>query len=155
MAVGSIRGFRCRWCEAEVLIQSRQPGISGRVEWATPIICCGELLQPLETGHVLSAWLPRRRLARCDWCGVEVYIVMQPERALVCTLCRADLVNVVRSLAPRGPATGRIPGGGGGGETALRDHDGLTIWGADLRNAVDRGPQGRRTGWGRRRREGS
>jgi len=88
--MGSMRGFRCEWCHAEVLATSRHAAVNGGAEWILPVRCCGQTLRPLETGQVLSAKLPRRRTAHCSRCGFEVCIIVHPVRALFCTICQAE-----------------------------------------------------------------
>lgn len=90
--MGSIRGFRCEWCHAEVLATARHASVTGRRAWTPPVLCCGQPLRPLETGQVLSAGLPRRRMARCARCGYEVWVIVHPVGALVCAVCQADFV---------------------------------------------------------------
>lgn len=89
-AMGSIRGFRCRRCQAEVLATSTRAGVVDRTEWTPPVLCCGQPLRPLETGQVLSAKLPRRRTVHCPRCGFEVCIIVHPVRPLVCAICQAE-----------------------------------------------------------------
>ena len=88
--MGSIRGFRCEHCHAEVLATASHAAVMGGAEWTPPVLCCSQSLRPLETGQVLSAWLPRRRLARCTRCGFEVCIIVHPVRPLVCAICQAE-----------------------------------------------------------------
>lgn len=104
--MGSIRGFRCRHCRAELLapagLRPRRhgPGVS-------PILCCGQPLRPLDTGQVLSAPLPRRRSARCPHCGTAVQIIVQPEGPLVCMPCGTLLEMADDQGGRRAVAEGR------------------------------------------------
>ncbi|MFI5342393.1 MAG: hypothetical protein ACHQ7N_21485, partial [Candidatus Methylomirabilales bacterium] len=91
--MGSIRAFRCEWCHAEVLATARHAAVIGGAAWTPPVLCCGQPLRLLETGQVLSARLPRRRVARCARCGYEVCVIVHPVRALVCAVCQAEFAG--------------------------------------------------------------
>jgi hypothetical protein len=106
VAMGSIRAFRCEWCRAEVLATARHAAVIGGAAWTPPVLCCGQPLRPLETGEVLSAWLPRRRVARCARCGYEVWVIVHPVRTLTCAVCQAE-------FRVGGPETGAVMTGGG------------------------------------------
>jgi ribosomal protein S27E len=104
--MGSIRGLRCDHCHTEVLATASHAAVIGGAAWTLPVLCCGQPLRPLETGQVLSANLPRRRVARCGRCGYEVCVIVHPARVLVCAICQADLVvgNADRAVATIGEA---------------------------------------------------
>jgi hypothetical protein len=93
-AMSSIQGFRCGHCRAELLARPVTANLSGRSGWTPPVLCCGQPLRLLDTGHVLSTPRLPRRIARCPRCGYEVRLVVQPLRPLACLICQTDLVTL-------------------------------------------------------------
>ena len=91
--MGSIQGFRCGQCRAEVLATPVTNNLDGRLGWTPPVLCCGRPLRLLDTGEVLSATLLPRRIARCPRCGYQVRLIVQPTSPLVCMVCQTDLVT--------------------------------------------------------------
>jgi hypothetical protein len=108
--MGSIRGFRCRRCQAEVLATSTRAGVVDRTEWTPPVLCCGQPLRPLETGQVLAAKLPRRRIVHCARCGFEVGIIVHPVRPLVCAVCQAEFVGIEVDAGAAGTGEAQVSG---------------------------------------------
>ena len=92
--MGSIRGFRCGLCRAEVLATAEPAGLIGRTEWTPPVLCCGQPLRALEPDQVLSTLLTHRRVARCPRCGYKVRLIVHPAGSLVCMLCQTDFVII-------------------------------------------------------------
>ena len=90
--MGSIRGFRCGRCRGEVLATAKRAGLVDRSDWSPPLLCCGQFLQPVEVGQVLSAAPPRRRRAWCPRCGYEVQVIVHPVGPLTCVSCQTDLL---------------------------------------------------------------
>jgi hypothetical protein len=89
--MGSIRGFRCGQCRGEVLATAKWADPLDRREWTPPLLCCGQLLQPLDVGQILFAIPPPRRKARCPRCGYAVQVVVHPARGLTCLNCQLAL----------------------------------------------------------------
>src|SRR3974390_1315110 len=90
--MGSIQGFRCGECRAELLATPVPTNLNGRSGWTPPVLCCGQPLRPLDMGHVLSAPMISRRAARCPRCGYHVRLIVQPMGSLVCMVCQTDFV---------------------------------------------------------------
>ncbi len=92
--MGSVQGFRCGQCRAEIPATTR----SGAPYWSVgpdrPVLCCGTPMRPLQLGQLPSLPLPRRRLLRCLRCGYSVWVIVQPVGALVCAGCQAECVAV-------------------------------------------------------------
>lgn len=91
--MGSIRGFRCGVCRAEVLVASNPFALPSRVEWTPPILCCGQPLRPLEPDLVTLLQGARRRVAQCPRCGYEVGLIVHPAGHLRCMLCQTDFTT--------------------------------------------------------------
>lgn len=87
--MGSIQGFRCGQCRGELLANAN---LNGRLGWTPPVLCCEQTLRPLDPGHVLSAPMISRRIARCPRCGYQVRLIVQPMSPLVCMVCQTDFV---------------------------------------------------------------
>ena len=106
--MGSIRGFRCGVCWAE-LLATPPAHLIGLGEWTPPILCCGQTLRALETNQALSTILPRRRAARCPRCGYAVRLIVHPAGSLVCMPCQANFViiggDLDRDTQPTVPVT--------------------------------------------------
>ncbi len=92
--MGSIRGFRCGVCRAEVLVASNPSALASRVEWTPPILCCGQPLRPLEPELVTLLQGTRRRVAQCPRCGYEVRLIIHPAGHLGCMLCQTDFTTL-------------------------------------------------------------
>jgi hypothetical protein len=88
--MGSVLGFRCGVCRAEVLVASDPGGLPSRVEWTPPILCCGQPLRPIEPELVTLPQGTRRRVAQCPRCGYEVRLIVHPAGHLGCMLCQTD-----------------------------------------------------------------
>jgi DNA-directed RNA polymerase subunit RPC12/RpoP len=95
--MGSVRGFRCGRCRAEVLAMAAPAGSINRMGWTLPLLCCGQPLLALEPDQVLSTMLTRRRVARCSRCGYKLRLVVHPASSLVCMPCQTDLVMIGRN----------------------------------------------------------
>ncbi|MFI5342078.1 MAG: hypothetical protein ACHQ7N_19850 [Candidatus Methylomirabilales bacterium] len=108
--MGSIRGFRCEHCHAEVLATSSHAAVIGGAAWTPPVLCCGQPLRPLETGQVLSAKLPRRRTVHCPRCGFEVGIIVHPVRPLVCAVCQAEFAGGEGDAGAAGTGEAQVSG---------------------------------------------
>jgi hypothetical protein len=93
-AMGSIQGFRCGQCRAELLATLGSPTLNGRLGWTPPVLCCGQPLRLLDTGQVLSAPMLLRRIAHCPRCRYLVRLVVQPMSPLVCVVCQTDFVTL-------------------------------------------------------------
>ncbi len=91
--MGSIRGFRCDQCRAELLATS-PADLIGRTAWIPPLLCCGKSLRALEPDQVLSSTLASRRVARCPRCGYTVRLIIHPAGSLVCLPCRTAFVII-------------------------------------------------------------
>jgi DNA-directed RNA polymerase subunit RPC12/RpoP len=91
-AMGSIQGYRCGQCRAELLATPVATNHDDRPGWTPPVLCCGQPLRLLDTGQVLSASLLPRRPARCPRCGYQVRLIVQPMKPLVCMVCQTDFV---------------------------------------------------------------
>ncbi len=109
--MGSIRGFRCMQCRAELLATTEPAGLIGRTAWSPPVLCCGKPLRPLEPEQVLSSMLTRHRVARCPRCGYKVRLIVHPAGSLVCMPCQTDYdvigrnpCRADRATAPAEPA---------------------------------------------------
>ncbi len=113
--MGSVRGFRCQRCCAEVL--AADPERVGRPGWAPPVLCCGEPLRPLAPDQVLTGILvgalARGRLARCPRCGYRVRLVVHPAGPLVCLICQKEFEIAAREAVTGNESgvTAATPGG--------------------------------------------
>jgi DNA-directed RNA polymerase subunit RPC12/RpoP len=94
--MGSVRGFRCDRCHAEILATRGAGVFVGGTEWSAPVLCCGQPLKALEPDQVSSGILTARRAARCPRCGYKVHLVVHPAGPLVCMQCQVELVIVGR-----------------------------------------------------------
>lgn len=106
--MGSVRGFRCAVCRAEVLTALTPAGPAPRVEWTPPILCCGQPLRALEPELVAPPTGSQRRVARCPRCGFEVRIIVHPAGPLVCMLCQTEFAISGGNPGPIDPATTRL-----------------------------------------------
>ena len=101
--MGSVRGFRCQRCHAEIL--ATDPERAGRPGWTPPVLCCGEPLRPLAVDQVMAG-LPvgafrRGRLARCPRCGYRVRVVVHPAGLLACLICQKEFEIVAHEAGTR------------------------------------------------------
>ena len=92
--MGSILGFRCGQCRAELLAGPGPANHIGRPVYAPPVLCCGETLRLLDTGQVWSAPLIPRRVARCPRCGYQIRVIVHPAGPLVCVPCQRALIII-------------------------------------------------------------
>lgn len=90
--MGSIRGFRCAQCRAEILAPVRPGRVASEAAWTPPVLCCGSPLRLVDSGEGSLASLPQRRFGRCPRCGYEFRVVLHSAGAFVCTLCQTDFV---------------------------------------------------------------
>jgi len=93
-AMSSIQGFRCGQCRAELLARPVATNLNIKSGWTPPVLCCGQPLRLLDTGHVLSAPSLPCRIACCPRCGYQVRLVVQPLRPLACLICQTDFVTL-------------------------------------------------------------
>jgi hypothetical protein len=98
--MGSVRGFRCGVCRAEVLVASDPSGVPFRVEWTPPILCCGQPLRRIEPEQITLPQGNRRRVAQCPRCGYEVRLIVHPAGHLGCMLCQTDFATLGGMPAP-------------------------------------------------------
>ncbi len=92
--MGSLCGFRCERCRAEVLARPESGPLTDRTAWTPPVLCCGQPLRTLEPDQVLLVTPSRRRALRCPRCGYQVRVVVHPAGSLVCMVCQTDLVLI-------------------------------------------------------------
>ena len=90
--MGSLWGFRCKRCRAEVLARPEPGPFMNRTAWTPPVLCCGQTLRALEPDQVVLVVPSRRRAARCPRCGYQVRLVVHPAGSLVCMVCQTDFV---------------------------------------------------------------
>lgn len=90
--MGSVVGFRCRRCRAELVTPAAPAHPADRTGIFPAVLCCGQPVRPVETGQVLSVILPTRRLARCPACGVQVRIIVRPAGPLRCHSCGREMI---------------------------------------------------------------
>jgi hypothetical protein len=90
--MGSLRGFRCERCRAELLARPEPRPLTDRRAWTPPVLCCGKPLRALDPEQILSVTPTRRRGACCPRCGYQVRVVVHPAGSLVCMVCQTDLV---------------------------------------------------------------
>ncbi len=95
--MGSIRGFRCGQCRAELLATRGPAAYTGKPEWSPPLLCCGQPLQGMDPDQVLSVIPIRRRVARCPRCEYQVRLIVHPARSLVCMSCQTDLIVIIQT----------------------------------------------------------
>jgi hypothetical protein len=91
-AMGSLRGFRCERCRAELLARSEPRPLMDRRAWTPPVLCCGRPLRALDPEQILLFTPSRHRGACCPRCGFQVRVVVHPAGSLVCMVCQTDLV---------------------------------------------------------------
>jgi hypothetical protein len=110
--MGSVRGFRCQVCRAELLATAELGGLASPTGGAPPILCCGQPLRPLEPDQILVGLLTRRHVACCPRCGYKVRVIVHPAGPLVCMVCQTDFVILGRTphegdqrIVPLIPAT--------------------------------------------------
>jgi DNA-directed RNA polymerase subunit RPC12/RpoP len=90
--MGSLWGFRCKRCRAEVLARPESGPLMDRRAWTPPVLCCGQALRALEPDQVVLVMPSRRRAARCPRCGYQVRLVVHPAGPLVCMVCQTNFV---------------------------------------------------------------
>ncbi len=92
--MGSLWGFRCERCRAEVVARPEPGPLTDRRAWTPPILCCGQPLSAIDPDQLPLFMPSRRRGARCPRCGYQVGIVVHFSAPLVCMVCQADFVMI-------------------------------------------------------------
>jgi hypothetical protein len=110
--MGSVRGFCCQICRAELLATAELGGFAARTGGAPPVLCCGQPLRPLESDQILGGLLKGRHVACCPRCGYKVRVIIHPAGPLICMVCQTDFVivggtphNEYQRITPLIPAT--------------------------------------------------